>query len=133
MTTLGTASAEPGELGIGRLEVGELRDGSPFGLPVAVVNGANEGDTLYLQAGSDGDELNGVGVIRELIPRLDPAELAGTLLVVGIVNFHGYQVAEHRNPIDDTKLNRVYPGDPEGTSSERIANATYEVATRADL
>ena len=133
MTTLGTASAEPGEIDTGRLEVGELRDGSAFGLPVAVVNGQHEGDTLYLQAASDGDELNGVGVVRRLVPRLDPAAISGTLLVVGIVNYHGFQVAEHRNPIDDTKLNRVYPGDPEGTSSERIAHATFETATRADL
>jgi predicted deacylase len=133
MTTLGTASADPGEIDTGRLEVGETRDGSPIGLPVAVINGAADGKTLYMQAASDGDELNGVGVVQQLVPRLDPAELAGTLLVVGIVNYHAFQVAEHRNPIDDTKMNRAYPGDREGTSSERIAAATYETATRADL
>ena len=133
MTTLGTASAAPGEMDTGRLEVGETRDGSPVGLPVAVINGARSGKTLYLQAASDGDELNGVGVLQRAIPRIDPAELAGTILVVGIVNYHGYQVAEHRNPIDDRKLNRTYPGDEAGTSSERIAAATFEAATRADL
>jgi hypothetical protein len=133
MTTLGTASAAPGELDTGRLEVGETRDGSPVELPVAVVNGARDGETLYLQAASDGDELNGVGVIQRVVPRLDPADLAGTILVVGIVNYHAFQVAEHRNPIDDTKMNRAYPGDANGTSSERIAAATFEAATRADL
>jgi hypothetical protein len=133
MTTLGSASAAPGEVDTGRLEVGETRDGSPVGLPVAVVNGARDGKTLYVQAASDGDELNGLGVVREVVPQLDPAELAGTVLVVGIVNYHAFQVAEHRNPIDDTKMNRTYPGDPEGTSSERIAAATFEAATRADL
>ncbi|RQH03278.1 succinylglutamate desuccinylase/aspartoacylase family protein [Natrarchaeobius oligotrophus] len=133
MTTLGTASAEPGEIDTGRLEVGETRDGSPFGLPVAVVNGVEPGKTLYLQAASDGDELNGIGVIRHVVPQLDPAELSGTILIVGIVNYHGFQVAEHRNPIDDTKLNRTYPGNENGTSSERIAAATFEAATRADL
>jgi hypothetical protein len=133
MTTLGSASAQPGEVDTGRLEVGETRDGSPVGLPVAVVNGDDDGDTLYIQAASDGDELNGVGVVREVVPRLDPAELSGTVLVVGIVNYHAFQVAQHRNPIDDTKMNRAYPGDPEGTSSERIAAATFEAATRADI
>src|SRR6056297_3983903 len=127
MVTLGTASAAPGEMDTGRLAVGETRDGSTFGLPVAVVNGIADGKTLYLQAASDGDELNGVGVLSRLVPQLDPTELSGTLLIVGIVNYHGFQVAEHRNPIDDTKLNRTYPGDPEGTSSERIAAATFEV------
>ena len=133
MTTLGTASAEPGEMDTGRLAVGETRDGAPFGLPVAVINGAESGDTLYLQAASDGDELNGVGVLQRVVPRLDPAAIAGTILVVGIVNYHGFQVAAHRNPIDDRKLNRTYPGDAEGSSSERIAAATFEAASRADL
>jgi len=133
MTTLGSASAGPGEMDTGRLEVGETRDGSPVGLPVAVVNGAESGDTLYVQAASDGDELNGVGVVRRVVPRLDPAELSGTVLFVGIVNYHAFQVAEHRNPIDDTKMNRAYPGDENGTSSERIAHATFEEARSADL
>lgn len=131
-TTLGSASAAPGEVGFGRLQVGETRDGSPVGLPVCVINGAEPGDTLYIQAVSDGDELNGLGVVNRVVPRLDPAALSGTVLVVGIVNYHGYQVAEHRNPIDDTKMNRAYPGDANGTSSERIAAATFEAATRAD-
>ena len=101
-TTLGTASAGPGEIDTGRLEVGETRDGSSFGLPVAVINGAKSGKTLYVQAASDGDELNGIGVIQRAVPQLDPAALSGTILVTGIVNYHGFQVAELRNPIDDT-------------------------------
>ncbi|MFB6183562.1 MAG: succinylglutamate desuccinylase/aspartoacylase family protein [Haloarculaceae archaeon] len=133
MTDLGTASAAPGEIDVGRLTVGEARDGSSVGLPVAVVNGASNGKTLYIQAASDGDELNGVGVVQRLVPRLDAHELSGTILIVGIVNYHGFQVAEHRNPIDDTKMNRAYPGDETGTSSERIAAATFDAATRADL
>ncbi len=133
MVTLGSATAAPGEIDTGRLEVGETRDGSAVGLPVAVVNGADSGRTLYLQAASDGDELNGVGVLQRLLPTLDPAEISGTILVVGVVNYHAFQVAEHRNPIDDTKLNRAYPGDPSGTSSERIAAATFDAATRADV
>jgi hypothetical protein len=133
MTSLGTAQAAPGETDTGRLQVGETRDGTPIGLPVAVVNGARDGRTLYLQAASDGDELNGIGVVRRVLPQLDPADLAGTVLVVGIANYHAFQVAEHRNPIDDTKLNRAYPGDEHGTSSERIAAATFDAATRADF
>jgi predicted deacylase len=133
MTTLGSAEAAPGEVDTGRLTVGETRDGSPVGLPVCVVNGAEDGKTLYVQAASDGDELNGVGVVREVVPRLDPSTLAGEVVVVGVVNYHAFQVAEHRNPIDDTKMNRAYPGDADGSSSERIAAATFDVATDADL
>lgn len=133
MTTLGTATACPGEIATGRLSVGEARDGSEISLPVAVINGQDEGKTLYIQAVSDGDELNGVGVIQQFVPRIDPSELSGQILIVGIVNYYGFQVGEHRNPIDDTKMNRAYPGDPNGMSSERIAHATFEAAMRADL
>lgn len=133
MTTVGTATAGPGEVATGHLEVGESRIESPVELPVAVVEGADDGDTLYLQAASDGDELNGVGVVSRLIPQLDPGSLAGTIVVVGVVNWFGYQVAEHRNPIDDTKLNRAYPGEAAGSTSERIAAATFDVAREADF
>jgi len=133
MIRLGTASASPGETDTGRLEVGEARDGSPVRLPVAVVNGADDGKTLYMQAVSDGDELNGLGVVREVVPQLDPTALSGAVLIVGIVNHYGFRIAEHRNPIDDTKTNRAYPGNRNGTTSERIAGATFEAAKRADL
>ena len=133
MTELGTADAAPGEIDTGRLTIGETRDGSPAGLPVAVLNGAQSGSTLYVQAASDGDELNGVGVVRRLVPQLDPADLSGTVLIVGVANLFGYRVGEHRNPIDDTKLNRAYPGVEEGSTTERIAAATFDVMQRADL
>jgi predicted deacylase len=133
MTTVGTASASAGEKDVGRLRVGETRDGSPAELPVCVINGARSGRTLYIQAASDGDELNGVGVLTRVVPRLDPARITGTILIVGVVNYFGFQQATHRNPIDDTKLNRAYPGDSEGSTSERIAHATFQIGTRADL
>lgn len=132
MKSLGTARAAPGEGDTGWLAIGEGRHGDTVRIPVAVINGASEGETLYVQAASDGDELNGVGVIRRVVPQLDPAELTGTLLIVGIANIFGYDRAEHRNPLDNTKLNRTYPGDEDGTSTERIAAATFNAAKQAD-
>ena len=133
MTTLGTASAPPGEMDIGRLPIGEARDGSEVGVPVAVVNGRRDGKTLFVQAVSDGDELNGLGVVRRLVPQLDPEALAGELLIVGVANYYGFLVGEHRNPIDDTKLNRAFPGNESGTTSERIAAAIFDAVSKADL
>jgi predicted deacylase len=133
MRSLGTASAAPGERDTGRLEVGRDRDGRPVTLPVAVINGQQAGKTVYIQAVSDGDELNGLGVVRRVAPQLDPTELSGTVLIVAIANYFAFQANEHRSPVDNTKLNRTYPGEPEGTSTERIANATFEAASEADL
>jgi predicted deacylase len=133
MAAVGTIEAAPGERAAGRIDVGEGRDGSPVSLPVCVIEGAADGRTLYIQAASDGDELNGVGVVNQLVPRLDPETLSGTVIVVGIANIYGFLQGSHRNPIDDTKLNRVYPGDLEGSTSERIAARTFEIARDADL
>ena len=132
MLTVGTASAAPGETAVGELDVGEHRDGTPVTLPVAVVNGAAPGDRIYLQAASDGDEVNGVGVLARVIPTIDPTTLIGELVAIGVVNPYGFHAGKHRNPLDDTKINRTYPGDPDGSSSERIAAATFEVAKEAD-
>ena len=133
MSKVGTAEAEPGDRATGRLQIGETSDGLSVELPVAVINGAAGGPTIFIQAGSDGDELNGIGVIGRLYQAVDPAELAGEIRLIGVANWHAYQRAEHRNPIDRTKLNRAFPGDPDGSSSERIAATIYEVATDADL
>ncbi|MFB6255104.1 MAG: succinylglutamate desuccinylase/aspartoacylase family protein [Halobacteriaceae archaeon] len=132
MTAIGTAHAEPGEIDTGRLQIGETRDGSPAKLPVAHINGVQDGPGLYIQAASDGDELNGVGVVQRLVPQLDPDDISGAIYIVGIANYHAYQIAEHRNPIDNTKLNRAYPGDPDGTSTDRIAYETFQIAKQAD-
>lgn len=133
MEQVGTASASPGEMATGRLPVGEAKEGTDIGLPVAIVNGAEDGPMLFIQAGSDGDELNGVGVVSRLLPQLDPAELAGSVVIVAVANWFAYQRAQHLNPIDMTKLNRAFPGDPTGSSSERIAASVFAVARRADL
>ena len=133
MLSVGTAEAAPGTMATGRLTVGEDRLGQELGLPVAVLNGAHEGKRLYLQAASDGDELNGVGVLARLLPRLDASAFSGELVCVGVVNAFGFQAGTHRNPIDDTKVNRTYPGKAEGSSSERLAATTFEVAKQADL
>jgi predicted deacylase len=98
-----------------------------------VVNGIEKGKTLYIQAAIDGDELNGAGVVCPLAPRLDSDTLSGTVFIVGTANYFGFAASEHRNLIDNKKLNRAYPGDPDGTSTERIAAATFDVAKRADL
>ncbi|XGI84549.1 succinylglutamate desuccinylase/aspartoacylase family protein [Halorutilales archaeon Cl-col2-1] len=133
MLEFGTAEARSGEKDTGRLRAGELRDGSDFGIPVAVVNGSGRGKTLYIQAGSDGDELNGVSVVREIYRRIDPEEVSGNLLIVGVLNFHGFQRAVHRNPLDDIKLNRAFPGSRD-SSSQRLVNLVYEEGVkRSDL
>jgi len=130
---IGSAKARPGEKAIGRLDIGELREGTGFGLPVAVINGAKKGPLLYIQAGSDGNELNGIGVVRELFPRLDPKKLRGAIFIVSPLNFHGFQQNSHYNPLDNKKTNRNFPGKKDGSITERLAYSVFCYVKMCDL
>jgi predicted deacylase len=122
--------AEIGQRADGYLSVAEMQDGSAVRLPVSLVNGAHDGPTLYLQAISDGDELNGVGVIRQVLKRLDPGLLHGQIIAVLIVNSHAFHAHQAFSPVDGKKMNRCFPGLKDGTSSERIAYRLFHNAVR---
>ena len=66
--------------------------------------------------------------------QLDPAALSGTIILVHIANmpaFLGRTI--YYSPVDGKNLNRMFPGDPGGTISQRIAHTlTTEVIDQAD-
>ena len=131
---VGPVLAEPGERAEGRLPVLSLADGTEISLPVCLINGARPGRTLYLQAVSDGDELNGLGVIREILRELRPEDLSGRVIAVPVVNWSGFQAHQHTNPLDGKKLNRCFPGKRHGSASERIAyTLLHRAVLQADL
>ncbi|MEE2754282.1 MAG: succinylglutamate desuccinylase/aspartoacylase family protein [Candidatus Latescibacterota bacterium] len=120
--------AKPGTAERGYIAITEMRDGTPTQIPVVLVNGSCEGPTLYLQAISDGDELNGLGVIRRVLGRIDPARLCGQVIAVPIVNVHALHAHQAFSPVDNKKMNRCFPGRRDGTSSQRIAYWLFQNA-----
>jgi hypothetical protein len=126
-------SAQPGQRVSGFLEV---PDGADKGtrIPVTVIHGAKPGPVLALIAGTHGYEYAPVLALQKLRGQIDPQELAGTVILVHVANlpsFLGRTI--YYSPIDGKNLNRVYPGKPDGTVSERIAYAiTTEIIDRAD-
>jgi predicted deacylase len=131
--TVGHVTARPGEKASGYIEVGAGID-SAARIPITVVNGAQRGPTLALIAGTHGSEVAPVIAMQRVRTQLDPARLAGVVIIVHIANppsFYGRTI--YYSPVDGKNLNRVYPGRPDGTVSERIADAiTREVIARAD-
>lgn len=125
---VGNLVAEPGRRMEGHLHVGTMPDGTPVRLPVVLINGTQPGATLYLQSISDGDELNGIAVIHEILREIHPDNLSGRVIAVPIVNFHAFHARQAYSPIDDMKMNRCFPGKPDGTSSERIAHRLFNAA-----
>lgn len=100
--------------------------------PVMIVHGARTGPVLCLTAAVHGDELNGIETVRRVMYGLDPAELAGTVIGVPIVNLQGFHRSS-RYLADRRDLNRHFPGDPEGSLASRIAHSFFsEVVERCD-
>ena len=103
-------------------------------IPVTTIHGAAPGPVLALIAGNHGYEYPPMLALQRLRTVLDPAGLAGTVILVHVANmpsFLGRTI--YFSPVDGKNLNRVYPGRPDGTVSERIAHAiTTEVIEKAD-
>jgi predicted deacylase len=103
-------------------------------VPVTTIRGARPGPVLALIAGNHGYEYPPILALQRLRKQLDPASIAGTVVIVHVANmpsFLGRTV--YFSPVDGKNLNRVYPGSPGGTVSERIAHAiTTEVIDPAD-
>jgi predicted deacylase len=97
-------------------------------IPVTTITGARPGPVLALIAGNHGYEYPPILALQKLRASLDPESLSGTVVMVHVANmpsFLGRTV--YFSPVDGKNLNRVYPGQRNGTVSEQIA---YEITTQ---
>ena len=103
------------------LDVAPMPDGQPLRLNLLAARGREAGPTVVVLAGVHGDEYEGMLVIPEVFARLDPAQMRGTVLMVPVCNVPAYQGALRSSPIDGLNMARVFPGDSNGTITQRIA------------
>ncbi len=131
---VGPLLARPGEMVSGYLTVPE-KDGVGSRIPVTVINGSREGKVLALVAGVHGFEYPPILALYRIKEIINPEELTGTLVLVHIANLPSFQKRTiYYNPFDWKNLNRVFPGDPQGTMSQRIAAVlTKEIVDRSDM
>src|SRR5688572_22173555 len=131
---LGPLRANAGEAVSGYLDVPARRDQGAR-IPVSLVRGTSTGPVLALVAGTHGYEYPGISALQRLRQSIDPQTLRGTLILVHIANppsFYGRTI--YTSPADGKNLNRVFPGRPDGSLSERIAHEiTTQVIARADF
>jgi uncharacterized protein len=131
--TVGTASAVPGQKATGYLEVPAGVDAGT-NIPVVVVNGAKAGPVVALVTGAHGTEYVSIIAVEKLIGEIDPAQLAGTVVLLPLVNIASFeQKVPHVNPVDGKSMNRFYPGKVDGTQTERASFLiAKEVVDRCD-
>ena len=92
-------------------------------LPITVVTGHQSGPTLLVLAGIHGSEYAPIISSQRFGQALSADSLKGTVIVVHIANLPAYLGRTvYTSPADGLNLNRQFPGDPQGSLSQRIAH-----------
>lgn len=90
-------------------------------IPIAVIaNG--EGPTVFLAAGTHGDEYEGQVILRQMINSLDPASVSGRLIIMPALNYPAVLADSRISPLDNGNLARVFPGQEGASPTLAIAH-----------
>ena len=120
----------------GFLRLPYSRDDSAWGsvmIPVAVISNG-KGPTALLTGGNHGDEYEGPLALYELARTLDPADVSGTVIILPALNYPAFKAGTRTSPIDKGNMNRSFPGRPDGTVTEKIADYVQRhLLPRADI
>lgn len=120
----------------GHLRLPYSRDDSAWGsvmIPICVVRNGKL-PTALLTGANHGDEYEGPLALFDLARRLEPEDVAGTVIIVPAMNYPAFKSATRTSPIDKGNLNRSFPGKPDGTVTQKIADFFQrEMLPRADL
>ncbi|PNG21242.1 succinylglutamate desuccinylase/aspartoacylase domain-containing protein, partial [Streptomyces cahuitamycinicus] len=117
---IGTLSAGPGSKTRGTLpaDLGTLT----VDIPLTLVNGTHPGPRVLITAGVHGGEFYGIDAATRLAALLEPDEVHGQVVICPVANPPAvYQGRLGVSPLDGVNINRVFPGDPEGGPTERLA------------
>lgn len=124
--SIGTATAEPGKLGTGKIICESLADGAETFIAVTIVNGARGGPILWIGSTIHGREIPGIEVARRVTRDLiDPTELSGAVVCAMPLNPYGFRMQQHNVPQDGGNVNAKFPGNAQGTLSERLAEVIW--------
>jgi predicted deacylase len=109
-------------------------------IPVGVVNGLMDGPTLAVTAGLYPTEYCGVEAASRLYQTVEPENLNGRLIIIPVMNLPAFQwrhktlklKSTGTSPFDGVGINNVFPGDPTGSLTQRIAYKNYKILSEAD-
>ena len=102
--------------------------------PYIAIVGRTPGPNVLVTAGIHAAEYTGTLAAIRLGRMIEPGDVRGTLLFLPLLNRPGfYERSIYVNPEDNDNLNRLFPGDPNGTWGQRFAHHLLtEVITHFD-
>ena len=129
--TFGGFTVEPGTKKQGFAEI--LDTGYKF--PITVINGSKEGKTLLITSGIHGGEYPCIETTIELAQEINPKDVSGQIVMIYPVNVSAYyERISYIMPEDGKNINRLFPGDKDGTLGDKIAYVlTNEYQDKSDF
>lgn len=104
-------------------------DDSAYGtitVPITIIKNGS-GPTIYLSGGVHGDEFEGPIALMKIARQLDPSEVDGRIIITPCLNLPAVMAGKRCSPMDGLNLNRVFPGDPNGSVTQVIAHYVSSV------
>lgn len=106
-------------------------EGTELSIPYVLLCGRASGPAVLISAGIHNAEYVGIQAAIELSNELNVDELCGTVVILPLVNRSGFEHRTMSMVFEDGKnLNRVFPGDAEGTAADRLAHILFETFIR---
>lgn len=108
----------------GHLRLPFSRDDSAWGAVMIPITQIKNGDgpTALLTGANHGDEYEGPIALVKFIRRIKANDVKGRVIVVPAMNYPAFQAGRRLSPVDEGNLNRSFPGRPDGTLTEKIAD-----------
>jgi len=94
-----------------------------YSWPYIAISGTTSGPTMLVTAGIHAAEYTGTLAAIRLGRSIEPSAVRGTILILPLLNRPGFfERSIYVNPEDNDNLNRLFPGDPNGTWGQRFAH-----------
>lgn len=103
------------------IQIGKTPGGNSVKLTLLVVNGKKKVPIITVTGGVHGDEYEGPLTIMELFRKLKVEELTGTFIGLVVANVPAFEAGTRCSPVDGLNLARVFPGNQNGSITEKIA------------
>lgn len=96
--------------------------GTELYFPETIIYGAKDGGNVTVSAGVHSREYIGIEAVNRLAAELKPEHICGELHLIHALNRSGFiSRSPEVFPEDGLNLNRIFPGDPDGSQTQRLA------------